>query len=113
MNDNKKFWNRNAKRYQKMQRNNKKGEIFFDKLENKITEFLNKNMMALELAMGPAMVTKAIANSCNSLLATDYSLEMVNEAKKKNLPSNVKLEVCDCTNMPYKDKTFDTIVIAN
>ena len=70
-------------------------------------------MNVLELAMGPAMLTKAIANNSKSLTATDYSQEMVNEAKKKDLPSNVKLEVCDCTNMPYIDKTFDAIVIAN
>ena len=102
MNDNKRFWDRNAKRYQKMQRNNKKGEIFFQKLESNITGFLNKNML-----------TKAIANNSKSLTATDYSQEMVNEAKKKDLPSNINLEVCDCTNMPYIDKTFDAIVIAN
>ena len=113
MNDNKRFWDRNAKRYQKMQRNNKKSEIFFQKLESDITSFLNKDMNVLELAMGPAMLTKAIASNSKSLVATDYSQEMVNEAKNKDLPSNVKLEVCDCTNMPYIDKTFDAVVIAN
>ena len=91
----------------------KKSEIFFQKLESSITSFLNKDMNVLELAMGPAMLTKAIANNSKSLVATDYSQEMVNEAKKKDLPSNVKLEVCDCTNMPYIDKTFDAVVIAN
>lgn len=112
-NNNKKFWDRNAKWYDKMQRGSDSSKKFFEKLEEKTISYLDKDMNVLELAMGPAMLTGAIAGACKKLTATDYSEDMVEAAGKKMLPNNVMLEVADATDLKYNDNTFDAVIIAN
>ncbi|MDO5293894.1 MAG: class I SAM-dependent methyltransferase [bacterium] len=70
-------------------------------------------MKVLELAAGPAMLSKAIALSCESLEVTDFSTEMLAQEKKKGLPKNVTFAAADATNLQYEDGRFDAVVIAN
>lgn len=67
----------------------------------------------LELATGPGMIAKHIASSAKSVVATDFSPKMIEEAKKGVVPQNVTFEVADATSLPYADKSFDLAVIAN
>lgn len=113
MNDNKKFWNRIAFIYEKVQTVGKGSRKFYDKLNTEIGKQLQSDMKVLELAMGPALLTEGIARQCNQLYATDFSEKMVLQARRKKLPDNVVIEQADATNLPYKDEEFDAIVIAN
>lgn len=113
MNDNKKFWNRFAFIYEKVQTTGKDAKKFYQELGAEIGKQLHSDMKVLELAMGPALLTEVIARQCRQLYATDYSEKMVLQAKKKQLPSNVIIEQADATNLPYKDENFDAIIIAN
>ena len=67
----------------------------------------------LELATGPGMIARNIANSAKSVVATDFSPKMIETAKKCGIPQNVVFETADATNLSYKDDSFDVVVIAN
>ena len=67
----------------------------------------------LELATGPGMIAKHIASSAKSVVATDFSPKMIEEAKKKNVPANVTFETGDATDLRFDDKSFDVVIIAN
>ena len=67
----------------------------------------------LELATGPGMIARHIAHSAKSVVATDFSQNMIETAKKKGIPQNVIFETADATNLSYAENSFDVVVIAN
>ena len=67
----------------------------------------------LELATGPGMIAKHIANSAESVIATDFAEKMIETAKKGDVPSNVVFEVADATKLSYENNSFDVVVIAS
>lgn len=67
----------------------------------------------LELATGPGLIAKHIADKASFVTATDFSPEMIEQAKKGKTPSNVKFEIADASDLQYEDKSFDIVVIAN
>lgn len=110
MKDNKGFWDRWAKRYDATM---KKDRAAYDRIAGKIKRKLNRNMVVLELACGTGILSKRLAGSVKMLEATDFSEEMIREAKKH--PSSLRLHysVQDATNLPYADESFDAVVISN
>ena len=70
-------------------------------------------MNVLELAAGPGMLSGEIAKACGKLEVTDFSPEMLEQAKKRGLPSNVTFAVADATKLSYETGKFDAVVIAN
>lgn len=72
-----------------------------------------KGKKVLELATGPGMIAKNIAWAAERIVATDFSPEMIEQAKKGKTPSNVKFEIADASDLQYEDKSFDIVVIAN
>jgi ubiquinone/menaquinone biosynthesis C-methylase UbiE len=48
-----------------------------------------------------------------SIIATDYSEKMIEQARKKQAPDNIIFEKQDATNLSYADNSFDTVIIAN
>lgn len=67
----------------------------------------------LELATGPGLIAKHVAVSAKSIVATDFSPEMIEQAKKGGTPVNVTFEIADASDLRYKDKSFDVVIIAN
>ena len=67
----------------------------------------------LELATGPGLIARHIADSAKSIIATDFSPKMIEQALKWPLPANVSFEIADAANLRYGDKSFDIVVIAN
>ena len=80
MKDNKGFWDRWAKRYDATM---KKDRAAYDRIAGKIKRKLNRNMVVLELACGTGILSKRLAGSVKMLEATDFSEEMIREAKKR------------------------------
>lgn len=113
MNANKKFWDRFAGVYEKVQTMGGESKRFYRALGDRTVAFLAPGMNALELAMGPAMLTARIAAACGRLTATDFSEKMVAQAVKKKLPTNVTLAQADATDLPYPNASFDAVIIAN
>ena len=111
MNDNKKFWQRFAKLYSPfMERGNGK---LYDEICAEISAKLDPDMTVLELACGSGQLTFRLADKVKRWEATDFSPNMIAEARKQFVPANLHLSVQDATNLPYKDESFDAVVIAN
>lgn len=72
-----------------------------------------KDKEVLEIATGPGLLAKHVAPATKRMIATDYSDGMVAEAKKGDCPGNLVFEVADAMNLPYADKSFDAVLIAN
>ncbi len=90
------------------------------KSQKNIYDYLYQNISSaaegktvLELATGPGMIAKHIASAAKNVVATDFAPKMIETAKKGEVPQNVSFEVADATSLPYADKTFDLVVIAN
>ncbi len=68
----------------------------------------------LELGCGNGTYSKVLADNSETLLATDYSDEMVEACKYRlNAYSNIKVEKANCFDLKYKDNSFDTVFMAN
>lgn len=67
----------------------------------------------LELATGPGMIAKHIADKATFITATDFSPDMIAQAKKGAVPENVTFEIADASDLQYEDKVFDVVIIAN
>ena len=111
MNDNQKFWQRFASLYSPfMEKGN--GRLY-DDICAEISSKLCQDMTVLELACGSGQLTFRLADKVKHWEATDFSPNMIAEARKQFIPANLHLSVQDATNLPYADECFDAVVIAN
>ena len=68
----------------------------------------------LECACGTGLLTKAISEKCNSLIATDYSIKMLRIAERKlKKYQNIKFECVDIIKLPYPNNSFDVVIAGN
>ena len=70
----------------------------------------------LEVAAGTGIVTSAIAETCDSIVATDYAAAMVQELEQRVREAglhNVQCEQADIYSLPYGADKFDAVVAAN
>lgn len=113
MDDNKRFWEKTAVFYERFVRGGRAADAAYSQMESEIVCWLDGEMVVLELAAGPGVLSGGIAAVCKSLEVTDFSPAMLEQAKKRGLPGNVTFAVADATDLKYTDKTFDAVVIAN
>lgn len=99
MDDNKKFWSRVAWIYEKFTRGGRSADRVYAELETAVCGFLNQDMKVIELAAGPGIMSSKLASACEVLEITDFSPAMLEQAKKRKLPGNVKFAVADATNL--------------
>lgn len=110
MEDNKSFWDRWAKRYNAVMNND---SAIYASIASRIKQALNRNMVVLELACGTGILSEQLVGSVKMLEATDFSEEMIREAKKRKLSARLHYSVQDATNLPYAAGSFDAVVISN
>ena len=111
MNDNKKFWQRFARLYSPfMEKGNK---ALYEKIKECSIPYITRETTVLELACGSGQLSFRLARYAKLWEATDFSENMIEEAKKKEKSSNLNFSVQDATNLPYADGSFDAVVIAN
>lgn len=108
--DNKNFWSRWATRYDRAMSGSSK---LYQAILSHIKPTLNRNMTVLELACGTGLLSVKIAPMVKHLEATDFSEEMIAEAKKKTHSSKLHFSVQDATQLPYAPETFDAVIISN
>lgn len=107
---NKGFWERFAFLYTRfMQKNDRT----YEAICHEIAPLLHSNMSVLELACGTGQLSFRLCDQVKSWLATDYSPNMIEEAKKNNTHANIQFSVADATDLPYAAHAFDAVVIAN
>ena len=79
-----------------------------------VAQLIQPEDEALECACGTGLLSGVIARRCKSLIATDFSVNMLRRAERKyrNLP-NIRFEPCDIMQLPYPDERFDVVIAAN
>ena len=94
------------------------GNVYNGKVNRKlcrlIAKSINKSEVVLECACGTGMISAAIGPVCKSLTATDFSVGMLKQAKKKcRTFSNITFQKADITSLDYENESFDAVVAAN
>lgn len=105
----KNIWDIYAPFYTRVMRGERKMYAF---LYRRISQWV-QGKEVLELATGPGLIAKEIAPFAKSVLATDYSTGMIAEARKGDCPPNLRFAVADAQSLPYRDRSFDVVIIAN
>lgn len=108
---NKKFWEKVAKFYTPMQE--KKNAKLYQQLCKIISKSLDKDMQVLELACGTGQLTFALCKKVATWEATDFSEQMIEQAKARATDFPITFTVQDATNLPYEAGSFDAVIIAN
>lgn len=106
---NKKIWDLYAPIYERAMRSDSKVyKVMYDRIPKII-----KGKDVLEIATGPGLLAKHVAYAANRMIATDYSEGMIAEARKGEYPDHLTFEVADATDLPFDDRSFDVVLIAN
>ena len=79
-----------------------------------VARLIHPGDTVLECACGTGAIAAAIAPTCASVVATDYSEGMLKQARKKlaRFP-HVVVEQADITDLHYADDSFDAVVAGN
>ncbi|MCR5389444.1 MAG: GNAT family N-acetyltransferase [Lachnospiraceae bacterium] len=88
--------------------NKKAYEVIYKRIRTVV-----KDKEVLEIATGPGMIAKQVADEAKSMTATDFSEKMLAVARRGEVPSNLKFEQADACKLPYDDNSFDVVIIAN
>ncbi len=86
----------------------------YKELKGFVTDQIDTGDEVLECACGTGLLTTVIAPHCKSLIATDFSANMLKKAKKNCAGySNVSFEQANIMSLEYSDESFDKVVAAN
>lgn len=110
MTDRKVFWNRWAKRYDAAMSADRKT---YEKIADRMKHTLTREMTVLELACGTGLLSVQLAGSVKMLEATDFSEDMIQQAKAKKHSARLHFSVQDATDLPYTSGSFDAVIISN
>ncbi len=79
-----------------------------------VAQLIDKDDRVLECACGTGMISKAIAPKCRELIATDFSVGMLKQAKKNCAKyDNVKFRKANIMEIKCKNESFDKVVAGN
>ena len=83
-------------------------------LRNVIATQINHDDVVLECACGTGFLSAVIAPRCKSLVASDFSANMIKKAKKNCREfSNITFKQGNILSIEDNDETFDVVVAAN
>lgn len=108
--DNKRFWQRMAKLYAPFM---KSADYLYADICKRIEPHLNHQMNVLELACGSGQLSFRLAAKVQLWEATDFSENMIAEARRQRGSRQLHFSVQDATDLPYGPECFDAVVIAN
>lgn len=109
--DSRGFWNHYAKLYDfEIDRFSSRA---YKEMYRLMSNVLSKDMDVLEVATGTGLIAANIAGGVNSIIATDFSPEMIAAAKKKTVPANVGFAIEDAAALSFEDSGFDAVIISN
>ena len=79
-----------------------------------VASLVSSDDEVLECACGTGMLTRHIAPACKHIIATDFSVKMLERARYKCRDySNASFEYADILHLDYPDESFDKVVAAN
>lgn len=108
--DNQAFWQRFSRLYGPLMGRSAK---LYDNICARIRPQLDRRMNVLELACGTGQLSFPLSSRVRLWEATDFSPNMIREAKKRPGSCRLHFSVQDATDLPYGAETFDAVVIAN
>lgn len=83
-------------------------------LGEKIAERIKPDDLVLECACGTGAISRSIAPKCRQLIATDFSVGMLQQTRKNcQNYNNVKIKRADMTHLKCRDNRFDVVVAGN
>lgn len=84
------------------------------KISQLVAEHIATTDSVLECACGTGLLTQQIYPLCKDIVATDFSLGMLHQTKKKCFKAtNLKLEKADIAQLSYATHAFDKVVAGN
>ena len=104
------FWQKIARHYPSMM---KRSAPLYSEICSRIRPHLSRDMNVLELACGTGQLSVPLSPYVRLWEATDYSPNMIAEAKKRVTSSRLHFSVQDAAALPYAHETFDAVVIVN
>lgn len=108
--DNQAFWQRFSKLYGPFMG---RSAGLYGNICDHIRPQLTRQMNVLELACGTGQLSIPLSSRVRLWEATDFSPNMIREAKKQAASSRLHFSVQDATQLPYGNATFDAVVISN
>jgi ubiquinone/menaquinone biosynthesis C-methylase UbiE len=109
--DNRRFWDRYARFYD-LEIKAFNGRAYAE-MYRMMGSSLSLDMNVLEVATGTGVIALNIAIYVKNIEAIDFSPKMIETAKKKKAPQNVKFSVEDATALSFPDEAFDAVIISN
>ena len=106
------FWDKIAKVYDLFEKTYN-GKVYKN-LGSTVAEWVGPTDVVLECACGTGAISRAVAQKCQRLIATDASSGMLKIAKKKckKFP-NAEFALADVMRLDYEDAAFDKVVAGN
>jgi len=109
--DNRGFWNRYAKLYDfEINLFNRKA---YREMYRLMARSLSAEMNVLEIATGTGLIAINIAGCVRHIEATDFSPNMIEAAKKKKVPGNIRFSVEDANSLSFDNNSFDVVIVSN
>lgn len=108
------YWERHARRYDVALRRMLGRPL--PRMLELVSEAVRGKQRVLEVAAGTGIVTSAIAQASDTVIATDYATAMVRELEQRIREEgldNVSCEQADIYALPYTSGEFDAVVAAN
>ena len=105
------FWNRYARLYD-FEINMTSSKAYAE-MYRLMSKSLSPDMKVLEVATGTGLISLNIAPYVCQVEATDFSPKMIEAAKRKKAPANIRFSVEDATALSFDNNTFDTVIISN
>lgn len=85
-----------------------------DKMVHFIASKVQAEDVVLECACGTGLITQVIQPLCGQLIATDLSVNMLAQTRKKcGKASNLTVELADITHLQYPSNSFDLVIAGN
>lgn len=109
--NNRSFWNRYAGLYD-LEIRKFNGQAYAE-MYRLISRALTKEMRVLEIATGTGLIAINVAPFAKSVEAVDFAPKMIDAARKKQAPPNVRFSVADATALPFEPHSFDAVIISN
>lgn len=104
----KKQFGRNAKKYVESENHSRQEDL------DKVVEWLSPepSWVCLDIATGGGHVAKAVSRHVDTVVASDLTLQMLEESRKDHLKSginNVIYVLADAENLPFPGASFDAV----
>ena len=110
MKNDKKFWDFGAKFYTRFMEKNDEAYIQFADI---VHPYLKSDMDVLEIGCGTGQISFLINQYVNSLVATDFSPNMIRQAFLRDKYRSINFRVEDACNLSFRDNSFDCVVMGN